>query len=173
MRCSHHDTDTYLWTPTDPPFQTVRERTERQALLRHDLERCDSWVLSGSLCGWGDFAIPVFDLVVFLYLPTGVRMQRLEKREMERYGPSIEDSGDPRYAKHKEFLDWAANYDTGGLDMRSRESHEEWIAALPCKVVRLEQEQTVQENLKTILREMPNNGIEQDLVQPGQNESSE
>lgn len=156
LQCRHYDTDTYFWMPTDPPFQAVRECKARQALLRHDLAQCDSWVLSGSLCGWGDFAIPMFSLVVFLWLPSAIRMQRLEKREVQRYGHSIEDPHDPRYATHRAFLDWAAEYDAGGLDMRSRARHEEWMKGLPCKVVRLEQSRTVQDNLKLILGEMSN-----------------
>ena len=147
----HFDTDSYFWIPTDPPFQTIRERAERQELLRQDLEQNDSWALSGSLCGWGDFAIPMFDLVVFLWIPSDLRMQRLEKREIERYGPEIENPSDPRYPQHKEFLDWAASYDTGGLDMRSKSRHEQWIATLPCPVIRIERGRTVPENLKAVM----------------------
>jgi len=159
MRCRQYDTDTYFWVPTDPPFQIARERIERQALLRNDLERSNSWVISGSLCGWGDFTIPMFDLVVFLWLPSAVRMERLKKREVERYSPEIEDSTHPGYLQHKEFLDWAAAYDTGGLDMCSRTRHEEWITTLPCKLLRLEQECTVQENLKAIVDEIARGDI--------------
>ena len=157
MGCPHFDTDNYFWIPTNPPFQIIRERAERQELLRQDLERNDSWVLSGSLCGWGDFAIPMFNLVVFLWLPTDVRMQRLKKREIERFGPDIEDPGDPRYQSHTEFLEWAAAYDTGGLDMRSKARHEKWIATLSCLVVRIEHDRSVQKNLKAVLSKiMPN-----------------
>jgi hypothetical protein len=35
------------------------------------------------------------------------------------------------------FLEWAGQYDTGGLKMRSRGLHEVWLTALPCTVVRL------------------------------------
>jgi hypothetical protein len=35
------------------------------------------------------------------------------------------------------FLEWAGQYDTGGLEMRSRGRHEAWLTALPCTVVRL------------------------------------
>jgi hypothetical protein len=34
-------------------------------------------VVSGSLCGWGDGVIPLFELVVFLWVPQEVRMVRL------------------------------------------------------------------------------------------------
>lgn len=154
MGFPHLDTDDVFWIRTNPPFRTVRERVERQELLRQALAKTDSWVLSGSLCGWGDFAIPMFDLVVFLWVPSDIRMQRLQKREIDRYGPEIENPDDPRYETHKGFLEWAAAYDTGGLDMRSKFRHEEWITTLPCPVVRIEHDRTIQENLKTVLKEI-------------------
>jgi len=150
----HLDTDDVFWIRTNPPFRAVRERPERQELLRQALAKTDSWVLSGSLCGWGDFAIPMFDLVVFLWVPLATRMQRLRKREIDRYGPEIENPSDPRNETHKGFLEWAAAYDTGGLDMRSKFRHEEWISTLPCPVVRIEHNSTIQENLKIILKEI-------------------
>jgi hypothetical protein len=153
----HYDTDNYFWIQTNPPFQLIRERAERQELLRQVLTKSDSWVLSGSLCGWGDFAIPMFDLVVFLWIPSTIRMQRLEKREVTRYGSGIEDPNDPRYQGYHDFLDWAAAYDAGGLDIRSKSNHEEWIAALPYPVLRIEGDRTIKENMKAILDEVLRN----------------
>ena len=65
LQCPHFDTDDYFWLPTDPPFTHQRERTERTQLLMNDVTAQDAWVVSGSLCGWGDVAIPLFELVVF------------------------------------------------------------------------------------------------------------
>ena len=152
--CPHYDTDDYFWVQTDPPYQAIRERRERQELLRQDLEQNDSWVLSGALCGWGDFAIPMFDQVVFLWLPPEVRMQRLKKREIARFGSDIENPNDPGHQRHQEFLEWAAAYDTGGLDVRSKSRHEAWIRTLPCPVVRIEHDGTIEENLRTVLNKI-------------------
>lgn len=150
----HLDTDEFFWIQTNPPFRDVRERIERQGLLRQALAQTDSWVLSGSLCGWGDFAIPMFDLVVFLWIPSNIRMQRLQKREIDRYGSEIVNPDDPRYETHRGFLEWAEAYDTAGNDMRSRFRHEEWITTLPCPVIRIERDRTIQKNLKIVLREI-------------------
>jgi adenylate kinase family enzyme len=70
---SHFDTDDYFWLPTDPPCTAQRDTTVRQQLLMDDLTAHNAWVLSGSLCGWGDVAIPLFELVVFLWLPPDMR----------------------------------------------------------------------------------------------------
>ena len=86
LQCPHFDTDDYFWLPTDPPYTQQRERTERQQLLLNDITAQDAWVLSGSLCGWGDVAIPLFELDVFLTIPQDIRMARLRQREPNDLG---------------------------------------------------------------------------------------
>ena len=146
----HFDTDDYFWISTDPPHTDKREHSVRQQLLMDDLTSHDSWVLSGSLCGWGDVAIPLFELVVFLWIPSEIRMGRLQRREQERYGERIMPGGD-MYEKSQEFLDWAASYDTGGLDMRSRQRHEQWLSSLPCPIVCMEGEYAIEEQLAVMM----------------------
>ena len=150
MGYEHYDSDNFFWLPTTPPFQKKRELPERQRLLLEALQSCRAWTLSGSLCGWGDFTIPMFDLVVFLYLPKEIRLERLIKRETERYGPDIRLPKHPRHEAHKVFLQWAAAYDEGGLDMRSKSTHEKWLSSLPCPLLRIEGEISVESSLDLI-----------------------
>jgi hypothetical protein len=49
-------------------------------LIQHDVPP-QRWVLSGPIAGWGDALIPSFDLVVFLHVPTVVRLARLQRSE--------------------------------------------------------------------------------------------
>jgi adenylate kinase family enzyme len=150
LACPHLDTDDVFWRPSDPPFQHVRERTARQAMLGAALARTRDWVLSGSLCGWGDVFIPRFELVIFLWLPAPVRLERLRARERARYGAAI-DPGAPLHGRYEQFMAWAAGYDEA-LDVpeRCRRLHEEWLAALPCPVLRLEDTASVEERLARI-----------------------
>ena len=146
----HLDTDDFFWMPTSPPYREKRPREERLALLRQALLEPGSWALSGSLCGWGDPLIPEFELVVFLAVPTPVRLMRLRAREIERYGQDAVRPGGELHTPHVEFLAWAGCYDTGGLEMRSRALHEAWLAILPCAIVRLEGDLSVAEQLVRI-----------------------
>jgi hypothetical protein len=41
----------------------------REQLLMDDLITHGSWMLSDSLCDWGDVAILFFELVVYLWIP--------------------------------------------------------------------------------------------------------
>ncbi len=140
----HHDTDDYYWRPTDPPFRTPRPVPERLALMEALFLPRPAWVLSGALTGWGDPLVPRFDRVVFLLTDTATRLARLEAREALRSG----DAGDP--AAHAEFLAWAAAYDTGGPEMRSRARQETWLATLPVPVLRLDGARPVADNVAAV-----------------------
>lgn len=148
------DTDRYFWMPTDPPFQQIRPLNERLDLLSCDMRRHGSWISSGSLCGWGDSLAARFDGAVFLTLNRDIRMARLVHRERERYGTAALKPGGAMHEQHRAFLDWAADYDDGGLEIRSRVGHESWIGTLRCPVLRLDSEATVADNLEAIIRWM-------------------
>jgi adenylate kinase family enzyme len=90
LGCPHYDVDHYFWLPSDPPFQHIQNREARCALLGAEFEKPGGWVLSGSLCDWGDVYIPLFDLVVFLWIPHDLRMARPAAREVQRYGAAID-----------------------------------------------------------------------------------
>lgn len=146
----HFDTDNYYWEPTNPPFRVKRQRQDRQRLLKTDLTQHDAWILSGSLCGWGDMMIPYFDLVIFLWIPPNIRMARLEEREKIRYGDEIEPEG-PMHQKSLEFLDWASGYDEGDMSTRSKKLHDEWLKKIPCKVLKLEGNYELEEKVKRVI----------------------
>jgi hypothetical protein len=118
-----------------------------------DLTAQEQWVVSGSLCGWGDVAIPLFELVVFLQIPHDIRMERLRQREHERFGARILPGGD-MYEKSQQFFAWAASYDDGGLGMRSRRLHDQWLSTLPCPILCFEGAYSIEEHLAVLMVEI-------------------
>ena len=87
----HHDTDDYFWRPTTPPYREQREVADRLRLMREMFLDRPDWILSGSLDGWGAPIVPLFDHVVFVYVPTAIRLERLRARESRRLG-AVADS---------------------------------------------------------------------------------
>ena len=69
----------------------------------------------------------LFDVVVFLLVPTDIRIFRLKQRETQRYGEKAISVGGQLYETHKDFIEWATSYDYGDENMRSRQSHEKWL----------------------------------------------
>ena len=153
LKIPHYDTDDFYWLDSVPPFHKSREETQRQILLGKALKTSDSWILSGSLCGWGDRFIADFDLVVFLWLPRQLRLSRLRQREMQRYGFKTLSPSGKMHQQHRKFLEWAAAYDDGGYEMRSLCLHRRWLNQLPCKVVECMGDLTTQQRIGYIFQE--------------------
>jgi len=95
------------------------------------MEGQPGYVLSGSMCGWGDPLIPCFSHMIFLTADWGTRHQRLLEREKTRYGEAALQPRGAMHQIHRDFIAWASRYDDAGLEQRSRQTHEAWIAALP------------------------------------------
>lgn len=108
-------------------------------MLRADLT--PGSVMAGSVVGWGLDIEDAFDLIVLLSLPAEVRLERLRQRELAELGRLDED-----------FMAWAARYDDGGLDVRSRALHEQWLGERTCPVLRLDGTEPVEANLRRVLR---------------------
>lgn len=141
------DSDDYFW---EYKFTKPREINDRLTRLKQDLDHKESWILSGAVCGWGDRLRAYFDLVIFLWIPEEIRLNRLRVREYERYGDDIL-SGGKKYEANQTFMEWAALYDTAGVEVRSKVLHEEWMSVLKCPVLRIEGDLTAQERVEVVL----------------------
>ena len=145
---AHLEADDYYWLPTSPPFASKRDRSERLSSLVADLQAKKNAVVAGSVVDWGHEVENAFDLIVFLYVDVEVRVERLERRETERFG-----SANPA------FLDWAAQYDQGPPEGRSLAKHRAWLAARCCPVLELHGNLSVGERVAAVLREAPNSSF--------------
>lgn len=141
----HLDTDDYYWAKTIRPFTQKIPVPQRLEAIETAIEKLDNWVLSGSICSWGEPLITSFTHIIYLWVPWEIRKQRLERRELNRYGPDSLAPGGEMHAVNSAFMDWASKYDTAGMEQRSRVSHEHWLADLPkhLPIIRLEEELTV------------------------------
>ena len=150
----HFDTDDYFWEQSLIPYIKKRERSERVDLLKTKLQRFPEWILSGSLDGWGDFTIPLFTLAIFPWIPEEIRIKRLRKREIERYGSEALSPGGWFHENSEAFIAWASKYDSGGMDIRSRALHEQWMKELPCKLLLFEEPLSLDELISKVLIEL-------------------
>ena len=97
-------------------------------------------VVSGSLMGWGSALEAAFDLIVFLYVPTEIRLERLRRREIARFGKC-----DPA------FLQWASEYDSGPSEGRSLAKHLTWLGERTTPVVRIDGDTSIEERVRITL----------------------
>jgi len=133
----HIDTDDHYWIATDPPYREKRDVPGRLAGIAAEQARTGRWVLSGTLDRWAEPAVREAELIVFLEAPTQVRLERLRRRERERFGDALLPGG-AMYETHREFMAWTAHYEDGTQPGRSRRLHEAWLAGLGKPVLRLD-----------------------------------
>ncbi|MDQ1095502.1 MULTISPECIES: adenylate kinase [Chryseobacterium] len=151
---AYFDSDDYFWIKTKIPFTEKRNPDERNRLIMKDLEAAGKWILGGSTFTWGNNLFPDFDLVVFLYVPAEVRMERLKKREWERYGDIIFKDAE-RSRLHKEFITWAEGYDfKTELTNRTLKAHQAWLEQLKCPVLKIIGTQPVEEKVQLVLEKI-------------------
>lgn len=130
LNIKHLDTDNFYWKKTTLPFTRKQPIPERLAGIDSEIEGLENWVLSGSLCSWGEPLIEYFTHVIFLWIPWEVRKERLRKREVARYGEEALLPDGEMHGIYAPFMDWTSKYDTAGREQRSRLVHEEWLREL-------------------------------------------
>lgn len=145
LGAAHLDIDDFFWLPTDPPYTVKRPRAQRLALLDKAFAQASGtgWVLSGSILDWGDSLMPLFDLAIFVSTPTELRLHRLRAREAARFGAEAVAPGGARHKEHEWFIEYAAAYDEGRREGRSRARHEALLSLMPCPVLQLDGSCTV------------------------------
>lgn len=143
----HLDTDDYFWIEK---FTKQREVADRRKMLENDLLQDEEQILSGAVCGWGDDFKTYFDVVIYLWIPEEIRLERLQQREFARYGDEVLIGGS-RYKQSQEFLEWAALYDSAGMEVRSKTLHEHWMKDISPRVLRIEGNYSVKERIDIVL----------------------
>ena len=81
------------------------------------------------------------------------RLARLRKREYERFGERIGEGGDMEKI-HRNFMAWAARYDTDDPSVRSRAEHDMWQKQLLCPLIVLDGAETLEKNAQKIAASM-------------------
>ncbi|MER5170378.1 MULTISPECIES: adenylate kinase [Thioclava] len=152
LQIPYIDTDDCYWAETDIPFTRKRCVSERCDLIR-EAQGDAGWVLAGACDGWGDEILSQADLVIFLRTPTPLRLTRLRKREVLRYGTRVAPGGDMEQI-YRKFLNWAASYDDPYFCGRSLNRHREWLKSQPAPVLELSGGRAITDLENAVLAEL-------------------
>jgi adenylate kinase family enzyme len=121
------DTDDFYWDKSAGDFVQKRPVETRLTLICAAIaDASTGFVLSGSIGEWGDPLVPTFDAIIYVATDTALRLERLRRREIGRYGARALPGGD-RYAATEAFIEWATGYDTGASSGRSQAKHHAWL----------------------------------------------
>jgi adenylate kinase family enzyme len=146
----HLDIDDYYWEPTNPPYQIKVPVTERQQRFKEAFEKHEKMIVSGSLVSWGNYWITAFDLVIFVTLQPEIRIKRLQQREIERYGDSLQTDAVIQ-ERSQAFLAWAKRYDDVTFTGRSISVHRDWLGLLSCEILEINSELAIEQNVSKVL----------------------
>ena len=150
------DSDAFFWEPSNPPFTLKRNPAARNKMAQEALQQTQSWIFGGSVINWGENVFPNFNLIVFLWLPPAIRLERLKAREAERYGDVI--FTDPeRQRLYQQFMDWAGDYDhASGLANRTLKAHETWLAKQKSPVLEIRGDYSLSQKLAMVNQKLEN-----------------
>ena len=152
LNIPYFDSDNYFWEETDIPFTKRRDPTARNSMLYADTKNLSSYIIGGgSLPKWDESWLAAFDLVVFLYIPHKIRMDRLRNRELDRYGDVIFNHQE-RNRQYNEFIQWCSGYDDDTASGRTLSVHKQWIEQFNCPVLQILQDLDVQVITQMILK---------------------
>ncbi|MEM8510554.1 MAG: AAA family ATPase [Bacteroidota bacterium] len=146
----YFDVDDYRWEKTVIPFTTKLPNHVRQQNMLADIAPYKSWIIGGELINWDDFIKDVFDLVVFVYVPQDIRIDRIKKREYERYGDKIYH--EPLYMeKMAKFIAWIRKYEDDTFAGSSKRKHLNWLKTIQCPILKIEGDTTTEERINAIV----------------------
>ena len=154
LNLTYLDSDAYFWETTEPPFTVKRDENDRNSTIKKDLTHLENWILGGSVFQWGQNIFPDFDLVVYLWIPSEIRLERLKAREFERYGNVIYTEPE-RIKQFENFMEWAADYDNNtGIAARNFLAHEKWLKTLTFPILNISGDLTIDERIELIMEKI-------------------
>lgn len=147
--CHHIDIDDYMWEKTDPPFTVRRDNIDIKNDLNKEINKHKDVIISGSLVNIYDDLKAHIDLFIYINLDIETRIERINKRELGRFGDRILPGGD-LFIQHQEFLTWVSDYEHNPENLRSRRQHLLWLEDVSAPVLRITDALSIDELLKLV-----------------------
>ena len=126
----YFDVDDYIWKQnTDSPYTQMYTRDEKISRLSNDIAPYEHFVMAGSMSSFHYAFDEMFEMMVLLYVSPDIRIERVHKRAIERFGERVLEGGD-MYEAHMRFLNDNRRYEEDGSpNMREQK---EWMENMSC-----------------------------------------
>ena len=132
----------------DIPFSVARTKAEVEQLLLHAIPQDNGFILAGVTLNFTTEITKHIDLAVELQTPLETRLQRIEDREIRRFGDRVLPGGD-MFAQQEDFRKM--------VETRDPTAASQSIAKLGCPVLTLDGTRPTAENIAVILSHLQNN----------------
>lgn len=88
------DVEDYYFIRSDVPYSKFHTHEETQNLMIDDITKYNNYVLATVNCDWGEIINSTYEFAVILKAPLKIRMERIYKREYEKFGNRVLEGGD-------------------------------------------------------------------------------
>lgn len=151
----YFDVDDYIWKQnTDSPYTQMYTRDEKISRLSNDIAPYEHFVMAGSMSSFHYAFDEMFEMMVLLYVSPDIRIERVHKRAIERFGERVLEGGD-MYEAHMRFLNDNRRYEEDGSpNMREQK---EWMENMSCEKIELDGAAELEKNADIIVNNW--NGI--------------
>lgn len=151
----YFDVDDYIWKQnTDSPYTQMYTRDEKISRLSNDIAPYEHFVMAGSMSSFHYAFDEMFEMMVLLYVSPDIRIERVHKRAIERFGERVLEGGD-MYEAHMRFLNDNRRYEEdGSTNMREQK---EWMENMSCEKIELDGAAELEKNADIIVNNW--NGI--------------
>ena len=132
----------------DSPYTQMYTREEKISRLNTDIAPYEHFVMAGSMSSFHYAFDDMFKMMVFLYVEPDIRIQRVHKRAIERFGRRVLEGGD-MYESHMKFLKDNRSYEEDGSpNMREQK---EWMTNMSCVKIELDGATDLESNADIIV----------------------
>ncbi len=139
----HMDIEDYYFLPSEIPYSVSRTREEAERLLSSDMQNYHRFVFSAVDGNLSSEINVKYDLVIYLHAPLDVRMERVKKRELDKFGDRVLPDGD-MYEQEQRFFDFVSK--------RNADTVEAWIETVSCPVIYLDGTRNIDDNVREIIQ---------------------
>ena len=145
----YFDVDDYIWKQnTDSPYTQMYTREEKISRLNTHIAPYEHFVMAGSMSSFHYEVDDMLKMMVFLYVEPDIRIQRVHKRAIERFGRRVLEGGD-MYESHMKFLKDNRSYEEDGSpNMREQK---EWMTNMSCVKIELDGATDLESNADIIV----------------------
>ena len=145
----YFDVDDYIWKKdTSAPYTQMYSKAEKIRLLKSGIEPYEHFVMAGSMSSFHQAFDDNFEMMVFLYAEPEIRLRRVHKRAMERFGKRILEGGD-LYESHQKILESNRRYESDSSPNLGEQK--EWMKSLPCVKIELDGGRSLESNAQIIV----------------------
>lgn len=151
----YFDVDDYIWKQnTDSLYTQMYTRDEKISRLSKDIAPYEHFVMAGSMSSFHYAFDEMFEMMVLLYVSPDIRIERVHKRAIERFGERVLEGRD-MYEAHMRFLNDNRRYEEDGSpNMREQK---EWMENMSCVKIELDGAAELEKNADIIVNNW--NGI--------------